>query len=133
MSIWEARPSKFSYFGLVSAILISGQQPAAAIPSPDLVVGSLVSLSQLVALASTILGGGAVYATARARRQGARLGARAFQLIAAGIFVLLCGSIGFNVYQSVDHAHERQSRLEETLIRPLRVPGALRGDPESRE
>ncbi len=119
--------------GLVSAILISGLQTAAAIPSPELIVGSLVSLSQLLALASAVLGGGAVYATARARRQGSRVGARAFQLVGVGMFLLLCGSIGFNIYQSVDRSNERQARLEETLMRPSRLPGALRGDPEIRE
>ena len=41
--------------------------PSYAIPSPDLVVGSLSSISQLIALVSAMIGGGAVIVGARAR------------------------------------------------------------------
>jgi len=54
----------------ISAFWALGSTPAQAIPSPELVIGSFVSLSQLLALASAVLGGGAAYATMRARRGG---------------------------------------------------------------
>ena len=53
-----------------AAALVIGTQPAFAIPSPELVVGSLSSISQLIALVSAILGGGAVAVGARAARRG---------------------------------------------------------------
>ena len=119
--------------GAAAALGLSCATPAWAIPSPELVVGSLVSLSQLLALGSALLGGGAVYATSRARRNGSRLAIRTFQLAAAAMLILLCGSIGLNVYQYVERNGERQARLEETLVRPARTPGGLRSDPEIRE
>src|SRR5215471_9073585 len=41
--------------------------PAFAIPSPELVVGSFTSISQLIALASALIGGGATLAAIRLR------------------------------------------------------------------
>jgi hypothetical protein len=40
-------------------LLVVSHGPALAIPSPELVVGSLTSLSQLAAIGSALLGGGA--------------------------------------------------------------------------
>src|SRR4051794_14530383 len=52
---------------LVAVVLcLIGSGQAFAIPSPELVVGSFVSISQLLALMSAVLGGGAAYATMRA-------------------------------------------------------------------
>ena len=51
-------------------LCLSGTEQAFAIPSPELVVGSFVSISQLFALASAVLGGGAAFATMRARKRG---------------------------------------------------------------
>ena len=48
--------------------------PAAAIPSPELVVGTLSSVSQLFTLLAALLGGGALAAGASARdRKSTRL------------------------------------------------------------
>ena len=118
----------------IIAIISSASQPAFAIPSPDLVVGSLLSVSQLLALGSAILGGGgAVYATARGRRYGWRVVSRGFVTGTVVLLVLFCGSLAFNIYQHLEQASERQARLEETLSRPSRTPGSLRGDPEVKE
>ena len=55
----------FTTMSMVGAVALSllGTGQAFAIPSPELVVGSFVSLSQLFALLSALLGGGAAYAT----------------------------------------------------------------------
>src|SRR4051812_26577943 len=60
-----------AFFGV-----LFGAAPAYAIPSPELVVGSLSSISQLIALASAILGGGAAAFGARAMSHG-KTGAQA--------------------------------------------------------
>src|SRR5882724_3598535 len=61
--------SSVSVFGALSLWLV-GTGQAFAIPSPELVVGSFVSLSQLFALGSAVLGGGAAFATMKAKRRG---------------------------------------------------------------
>ena len=119
---------------VTAAFWLVGVQAAHAIPSPELVVGSFVSITQLFALASAILGGGAAYATMRLRRRGGAA-PRSMSLLftALGLFVLCCASVGFNIYQYFDQKNERQARLEDTLLRPARMPGALPGDPEVKE
>ena len=112
------------------ALLFLGTGSALAIPSPELIVGSFVSLSQLFALASAVLGGGAAYATLRARRAGAQNLSRPLMIVSAVLFALLAGSVGFNIYQYASHANEQQARLEETLLRPASQPGSLPLDPE---
>ena len=57
------------FSGAIGLSLI-GAGSAFAIPSPELIVGSFVSFSQLFALASAILGGGAAYATLHAHPGG---------------------------------------------------------------
>src|SRR4030088_423277 len=52
-------------------VCLGGIGPAVAIPSPELVVGSFTSISQIFALASALLGGGAAVATFRMRARGA--------------------------------------------------------------
>ena len=115
------------------AFSLLGTGSALAIPSPELIVGSFVSLSQLFALASALLGGGAAYATVRARRGDSQSLSRALMIGAAAMFVLLAVSVGANIYQYVGQANERQARLEETLLRPTHMPGSLPGDPEVKE
>src|SRR3954467_7179164 len=56
--------------GFAVALMLAGAAPAYAIPSPELVVGSLSSISQLIALGSALLGGGAAAFGARALSRG---------------------------------------------------------------
>ena len=91
--------------------------PAFAISSPELVVGSFTSISQLFALGSALLGGGATIATLRMRSRGAP--ARSSLFVALGAFVLLAVSVGFNIYQYTSNSNDRQARLEATLERPM--------------
>lgn len=115
------------------ALSIFGTGSALAIPSPELIVGSFVSLSQLFALASALLGGGAAYATLRARRRGSKGVSRAMIAGAVAVFVLLVASVGINIYQYVDQKNERQARIESTLLRPSRAPAGLPNDPDAKE
>ena len=72
------------------ALCLLGTGQAFAIPSPELVVGSFVSISQLLALMSAVLGGGAVFATMKARRRGGSAEmSRGLLTIAAGLFVAI--------------------------------------------
>ena len=90
-----------SLFGALALCLL-GTGQAFAIPSPELVVGSFVSISQLFALASAVLGGGAAYATMRARRRGGSAEmSRGLLYTTVGLFVVLAVSIGFNIWQYV--------------------------------
>src|SRR5690349_10397477 len=90
----------FSILSLLGAAAFSlvGTGQALAIPSPELVVGSFVSISQLFALASAVLGGGAAYATMRVRRRGGSAQmSRGLLHVAIGMFALLAVSVGINV------------------------------------
>ena len=122
-----------STFGAFALCLL-GTGQALAIPSPELVVGSFVSLSQLFALGSAILGGGAAYATMRARRRGgAPEMPRGLMYTAVGLFAVLAVSIVINIWQYVAQTNERQARLESTLLRPSRAPAGLPDDPDAKE
>ncbi|MBN8964063.1 MAG: hypothetical protein J0H89_01490, partial [Rhizobiales bacterium] len=121
-----------SAFGAAVLCLVATEQ-AYAIPSPELVVGSFVSISQLFALASAVLGGGAAYATMRARRGGSAKMSRGLIYVALGLFVLLTVSIGANVYQYVVDANARQERLEGSLVRPMPTIDGKSLDPNLKE
>src|SRR5512141_2379089 len=122
-----------SAFGaLVLCLLGTGQ--AFAIPSPELVVGSFVSISQLFALASAVLGGGAAFATMRARQRGGSAQmSRGLLYIAVGLFAAMTISIGVNIWQYVTDSNARQQRLEATLIRPMPKSGGEALDPTLKE
>ncbi len=108
---------------------------AHAIPSPELVVGSISSVSQLIALVSAMLGGGAAAVGVRAslkRGAGPHAGRGAFRL-AAVMILAFAVSAGFNVYQYVTYESERQARLQATLVRPARLPGTRILDPTLKE
>jgi rhodanese-related sulfurtransferase/membrane protein insertase Oxa1/YidC/SpoIIIJ/phosphohistidine swiveling domain-containing protein len=99
------------------AVVLAGTGSAFAIPSPELIVGSFTSISQLFALGSALLGGGAAVATMRMRARGAQ--ARTTFAIMVGALVVLAVSIGLNVYQYVSYRADKQARLEATLTRPM--------------
>src|SRR5215216_4648571 len=78
---------KSSFVGWLFSSLFCGTTSALAIPSPELVVGSLTSISQLIALGSALLGGGAAAAALRSRSRGggAPGNARFLMGLAAGL------------------------------------------------
>jgi rhodanese-related sulfurtransferase len=115
-------------------LALAGATPAFAIPSPELVVGSFTSVSQLVALAWALIGGGTLVGMrARARNGGQAALSRRALIVMAGVVVLLMASVGFNIYQHVGKKNERQARLEDTLLRPSRLPGGSAADPDMKE
>src|SRR3954454_19797730 len=90
--------------GTAVAVYFAALGPALAIPSPELIVGSFTSISQLVALVSALVGGGAAAVTLRARGNSGR---KSYLLaIAAGLAALLTVSAGLNVYQYVDQKNQ---------------------------
>ena len=116
------------------ALCLLGTEQAFAIPSPELIVGSFVSISQLFALASAVLGGGAAYATMRARRRGGSAEmSRSLLFTALGLFAVMCVSIGLNIWQYVSESNARQERLEATLTRPTPKIGGQSLDPMLKE
>src|ERR1043165_3333606 len=100
-------------------LALTGATPASAIPSPELVVGSFTSVSQLIALASALIGGGTL-AVMRGRSRAQAALSRWLLAGVAGAAILLAGSVVLNLYQHVGKQNERQARLEETLLRPSR-------------
>ncbi len=130
-------PSKFFHglFGAIAGALFFSlcASPAAAIPSPELIVGSFVSVSQLFAVATAVLGGGAAYATIRTRNRGLQKQSHSLRFLTLGLFALLAVSIGANMYQYVDRSSETRAQLEETTLRPVRLPAGLPADPEEKE
>src|SRR5471030_833198 len=125
-----------SFMSTVAALAfcLLGTGQAFAIPSPELIVGSFVSISQLFALASAVLGGGAAYATMRARKRGGSAEmSRGLIYTALGLFVAMTVSIGINIWQYVTDANARQERLEATLTRPMPKSGGTALDPTLKE
>ena len=102
------------------ALLTLSSTPSYAIPSPDLVVGSISSLSQLIALASAMIGGGAVVVGVRAgaNSSGSGRAARIAWRVAISASILVCLSLAGNYYQYSKQRSERQTRLEAAILRP---------------
>ena len=111
------------------AVLTRTSGPALAIPSPELVIGSLSSVSRVVALVTAMLGGGAAVAA----RTGWRRSSRVMFWCLLGFAALAIISIGMNAYQWQTARGERNARLEATLLRPSRLPGQPAADPTLKE
>ncbi|MEZ5900105.1 MAG: PEP/pyruvate-binding domain-containing protein [Hyphomicrobiaceae bacterium] len=108
-------------------LVAASATPALAIPSPELVVGSLSSLSQLTALLSAIFGGGALALGSRMNAISRSEGSRARH---AGHIVLACFAaavLGFGsaIYAYQQGATRERNRLQQTLLRP--TPKAAEG------
>src|SRR6185503_14414875 len=131
-----AGAAPFIFMTMLGALALCclGTEQAFAIPSPELVVGSFVSISQLFALGSAVLGGGAAYATMRARRRGGSAEmSRGLLYTAAGLFAVLAVSVGVNIWQYVSESNARQARLEATLTRPMPKSGGTAFDANLKE
>ncbi len=111
---------------LACAALAATTQPTLAIPSPELVVGSLSSLSQLTALLSAIFGGGALALGSRLTRgrKGAADTRRIEHIAFACLAAALCG-FGLAIYAYRKGESTERTRLEQTLLRP--TPKAAEG------
>lgn len=122
----------FLQSGLFLPVLLIFTDPAYAIPSPELVIGSLSSVSQLLAIGSAMLGGGAAAIGIRAGANNARYGKRIFRLAMALLLVSLT-SIGINIYQYSASSNAELARLQATLTRPARAQGTKNLDKNLKE
>lgn len=127
----RAIPSSLS---AVLAALLAGLAvtPAAAIPSPELIVNSLSSLSQLGALLSALLGGSAVLALGGRGKRSAASERRRQKLLWLALLTA-AGLGGLNLYQWQSERETLQARLTATLSRPSRLPGQPSLDPTLKE
>jgi rifampicin phosphotransferase len=127
--------SGIGYTAASLSVLALSSTPSYAIPSPDLVVGSISSISQLIALASAMIGGGAVVVGVRAGANGAGSGraARIAWRVAIAATVLVCVSLAGNYYQYAKQRSDRQTRLEAAILRPTVVTDGRTLDPDLKE
>jgi rhodanese-related sulfurtransferase/membrane protein insertase Oxa1/YidC/SpoIIIJ/phosphohistidine swiveling domain-containing protein len=129
-----ARALTITAAAFVAASLLAST-PSYALPSPDLVVGSISSISQLIALVSAMVGGGAVVVGVRAsaNASGAARAARIAWRVAAvaGLFLVL--SLAANYYQYSTSAADRQTRLEAAIQRPTEMTDGKTLDPDLKE
>jgi rifampicin phosphotransferase len=116
-------------------LFLTSSTPSYAIPSPDLVVGSLSSISQLIALVSAMIGGGAVVVGARAsaNASGASRSARIAWRVVGVAAVFLALSLVGNYYQFSTERSERQTRLEAAIQRPTEMSNGHTLDPDLKE
>lgn len=121
--------------GTILVSIAAGATAVQAIPSPELIVGSLSSLSQLVALVSATLGGGAVLAGSRVA--GGAHGRRAVspwpRRFALGLAAVAVASLGLNAWLIARAYAEQRTRLEAALLRPTPRSGGQALDPMLKE
>jgi rifampicin phosphotransferase len=130
-----SRSRHVEYIGTLAACLwIGSVVPGWAIPSPELLIGSISSISQLLTLGAASLGGAAALGFGLSAKRAANAkSAQRMVKIAAGLLVVMLASLAANVYQYRTTAKEQQERLEATLVRPSRDPGAPVADPNLKE
>ncbi len=127
--------SGIGYAATTLILLALSTRPSYAVPSPDLVIGSISSISQLIALASAMIGGGAVVVGVRAGANGAGSGraARIAWRVAITATVLVCLSLAGNYYQYAKQQSDRQSRLQAAILRPTVTTDGRTLDPDLKE
>lgn len=99
--------------------------PVFAIPSPELVIGSVSSLSQLFAVGFAMVSGTIAAFGARLgfkKREG-QGNSKAFIIFVVALFIVCCSSIMFNVYQNAENRSKEYARLQKTLVRPAQFSG----------
>ncbi len=108
--------------------LNAAAQPAYAIPSPELVIGSVSSLAQVGAFFSALLGGGLLATGHRLKGRGAATSP--LSRIAVLVLTLSCAFLlSANLYQYFDNRAESQARLQATLTRPAQTQSDTFRDP----
>jgi rhodanese-related sulfurtransferase/membrane protein insertase Oxa1/YidC/SpoIIIJ/phosphohistidine swiveling domain-containing protein len=110
-----------------SILIISGTfaYPAFAIPSPELVIGSVSSLTQLFAVGFAVVSGAIATFGAKfglKRKQGAVQSKLLINVLVV-LALLLTASIGYIIYQKNQTDLNEQARLQSTLTRPASFSG----------
>ncbi len=122
----------FCLFVFVTFFSTTGS-PAYAIPSPELVLGSVSSASQILAVVVAALSGFGAMLAARFGIKTQTTGRRyPIKLIAA--LVVLAGALAYaNHWQWQSHKTEELQRLQATLTRPAQFDGTEIKDTELKE
>ena len=113
MSIWP-RMSVALRWTVPLLVVLPAQ--AYAIPSPELIVSSLSSVSQLWGLAGAVAGGGALAMGVRGKQSAASEKRLRRWLMA--VIALATGALVLDAMQFVNARREHTARLEAALIRP---------------
>ncbi|PIB25711.1 hypothetical protein BFP76_00860 [Amylibacter kogurei] len=104
---------------LTIAFLLS-TRPAFAIPSPELVIGSVSSLTQLFAIGFAMLTGGtAAFGMRKKRQQNSKVTV----WVMFGLIILCLVLAAINVWQYTTQKQAMQNRLQATLLRPAQFDG----------
>ena len=100
-------------------------KPVFAIPSPELVIGSVSSISQLFAVGFAIVTGAVAAFGAKfgLKRKKSNVPSKALVNSVIVLAVLFTGSIGYILYQTDQNNREEQARLQQTLVRPAAFTG----------
>ena len=127
--------SGIGYTAATFTLLAFSSTPSYAIPSPDLVVGSISSISQLIALASAMIGGGAVVVGVRAGANGAGSGraARIAWRVAIAATVLVCVSLGGQLLSVFNAAIGSSDPTQAAILRPTVTTEGRTLDPDLKE
>ena len=139
MTYVESHWNIFSFKILVKFWLLFicfvGASPVYAIPSPELIIGSVSSLSQLFAVGFAMVSG-------TIAAFGAKFGLKKKEGVAQSTFLvnsviilvmLFSASIGYNFYQSGQVEVKEQERLKQTLVRPAQFKGTKIQDENLKE
>ena len=130
LALVQRRCCRMREFSVVAfaVIVCAAPSPASAIPSPELIIGSVSSLSQVVTLLAAMLGGGVAIVGAKSAIASRRA------LVASAFLGSICVvSLGLNTHQWFAHRQQNIDRLEATLLRPAQTPGVPKLDPTLKE
>ncbi|PRZ46163.1 PEP/pyruvate-binding domain-containing protein [Tritonibacter scottomollicae] len=119
-----ARSLKICFcLSVITVIYIISARAAHAIPSPELVLGSVSSLSQILAVVvATVSGFGAIIASRLGLKS--RNGNRRYPAKTITALVLVAAGLGFaNHWQWQQHKSDELQRLQATLVRPAQFDG----------
>ncbi len=116
--------------GVLSLGFVAVAQPVAAIPSPELVIGSVSSLAQVGTFLSAILGGGILAAL---RSRGGFGAQKQSVAVLVGLLLACVALIGVNIYQFTAHRAAVSKALQATLVRPANSQVGQANDASLRE
>jgi rhodanese-related sulfurtransferase/membrane protein insertase Oxa1/YidC/SpoIIIJ/phosphohistidine swiveling domain-containing protein len=109
--------------------------PAYAIPSPELIIGSVSSLGQVLAVVFALVSGGLATLGAKLGMKP-RSGKQSRTITGKAVFVLLAcvlGLLALNFWQFNNAKTKMQTRLQATLVRPAQFSGTKIQDASLKE
>ncbi len=118
---------------LFTTLLLSVPIAAQAIPSPELVIGSVTSLTQVFAVGLAMISGtGVLVATKLGFKPQTTQQRYPLRLISALLFFVAMLAAA-NYWQFKSHQNAEQARLQETLLRPAQFAGTQIKDDSLKE